>query len=292
MDRRNDRTDLDYDAELLKEYSKLKFRFTSGGFRAAIVPARPSLRDAYTTEHVIGVNFEPGEAVEAVDGGEKVKRVIPADSVGFIPGNLHLTVEAEHVGERVYVSFTNEIIDKYFARVGVLGHDLVFLPFTHDPEAALIGRAIQGALSRQSECSEAYLESLCASLVLSIAQRFGAPAQAKTGPGRLSKARVKTIVEFIEARFSEDLGLPDMAEAAALSTYHFARCFKNTFGKSPHAYLIERRLREAQTLLRDSDLSIAEVAFSSGFKTQAHFATVFKSHFDATPAAWRREKTS
>lgn len=65
------------------------------------------------------------------------------------------------------------------------------------------------------------------------------------------------------------------------------RGFKQLFGKSIHAYLIEQRLLRAQQLLRDSDAPVSHVALEVGYSCQSHFTTAFRQQFGSTPAAYR-----
>src|SRR5215216_6541773 len=63
--------------------------------------------------------------------------------------------------------------------------------------------------------------------------------------------------DLADARYFEPLGVDDLARAAGLSRAHFSREFRRAFGKSPHAYLLTRRLERAAALLRTTDGSVA-----------------------------------
>lgn len=79
-----------------------------------------------------------------------------------------------------------------------------------------------------------------------------------------------------------------MAEAAALSRYHFARSFRSEMGVPPVTYLWRRRAQLAASKLSETTRSLAEVALSCGFSDQSHFTTVFRREHGVTPAAFRR----
>lgn len=68
---------------------------------------------------------------------------------------------------------------------------------------------------------------------------------------------------------------------------HFAAQFRRATGVRPHEYLLRRRIEHAQHLLRTSKQSVIDVALSSGFRSQAHFTTVFKRFVGQTPFCWR-----
>jgi AraC-like DNA-binding protein len=89
--------------------------------------------------------------------------------------------------------------------------------------------------------------------------------------------------DLADARYSDPIGVDDMARAAGLSRAHFSREFKRAFGESPHAYLLTRRLERAAALLRGTDNSVAEVCMSVGLQSVGSFTTSFKRAFGLTP---------
>jgi AraC-like DNA-binding protein len=78
-----------------------------------------------------------------------------------------------------------------------------------------------------------------------------------------------------------------MAAAAGLSRAHFSREFRRTFGESPHAYLLTRRLERAAALLRNTDQSVAEICFAIGLKSVGSFTTSFTRSYGASPTVYR-----
>jgi AraC-like DNA-binding protein len=93
--------------------------------------------------------------------------------------------------------------------------------------------------------------------------------------------------DLADARYSEPLGVDDMARAAGLSRAHFSREFRATFGESPHTYLLTRRMERAAALLRNTDHSVAEICLSVGLQSIGSFTTSFKRTYGVTPTAYR-----
>lgn len=93
--------------------------------------------------------------------------------------------------------------------------------------------------------------------------------------------------DVADARYSEPLAVGDLAAAAGLSRAHFSREFRRTFGESPHAYLLTRRLERAAALLRTTDRSVAEICFSVGLQSLGSFTTSFTRTYGASPTAYR-----
>jgi AraC-like DNA-binding protein len=109
------------------------------------------------------------------------------------------------------------------------------------------------------------------------------PVMAFVPPARhLLRAR-----DLADARFFEPLDVDDMAQAAGLSRAHFSREFRRTFGESPHAYLLTRRLERAAAMLRMTDRSVADICFSVGLQSVGSFTTSFTRTYGKSPTAYR-----
>jgi AraC-like DNA-binding protein len=93
--------------------------------------------------------------------------------------------------------------------------------------------------------------------------------------------------DLADARYAERLDVDDLARAAGLSRAHFSREFRRTFGESPHAYLLTRRLERAAALLRTTDHSVAEICFSVGLQSVGSFTTSFTRTYGMSPTAYR-----
>ena len=93
--------------------------------------------------------------------------------------------------------------------------------------------------------------------------------------------------DLADARYSEPLGVDDMARAAGLSRAHFSREFRAAFGESPHTYLLTRRMERAAALLRNTDRSVAEICLDVGLRSVGSFTTSFKRTYGMTPTAYR-----
>ena len=108
--------------------------------------------------------------------------------------------------------------------------------------------------------------------------------------GQLAGWQVKRVSRFIDENLTEPILLKDMSAVAQRSTAYFCRAFKRTFGRSPHAYLIDRRVKHAGDLMLRSDAPLSEIAQAAGFADQSHFCRHFRQVTGQTPAAWRRER--
>ena len=107
--------------------------------------------------------------------------------------------------------------------------------------------------------------------------------------GGLGSARLRRIRELVDAKIEDDLSLDEMAQAVGLSTAHFARMFRKSTGKTPHQFVLHQRLERAKAMLRAPDARVLDVAVACGFKTQQHFAQVFRDVWRVSPTEYRQD---
>ena len=94
--------------------------------------------------------------------------------------------------------------------------------------------------------------------------------------------------ELMQDDSASPLSLSQLSAVAGLTPSHFVRAFSQHYGMTPHAYLLDQRIRHARTLLRQGQ-PLAEVALASGFADQAHFQRQFKRRVAATPGQYRTQ---
>ncbi|QVQ28508.1 helix-turn-helix transcriptional regulator [Achromobacter deleyi] len=80
-----------------------------------------------------------------------------------------------------------------------------------------------------------------------------------------------------------------LAEVSGISEAYFARSFKRAFGLPPHRYLLTRRIERAVSLLRDTELSITDIAYSTGWESLGTFGRIFRDITGHSPGAMRSE---
>jgi AraC family transcriptional regulator len=106
--------------------------------------------------------------------------------------------------------------------------------------------------------------------------------------GGLGSARLRRIKELVHAKIGDDLSLDEMAQSVGLSTAHFARMFRKSTGQTPHQFVLRQRLERAKAMLHAPNARVLDVAVACGFKTQQHFAQVFRDVWGVSPTAYRQ----
>jgi AraC-like DNA-binding protein len=93
--------------------------------------------------------------------------------------------------------------------------------------------------------------------------------------------------DLVDSRYFDPLEVADLARAAGFSRAHFSREFRRTFGESPHAYLLTRRMERAAALLRNTDRSVADICFDVGLQSVGSFTSSFTRTYGVSPTAYR-----
>jgi AraC family transcriptional regulator len=158
----------------------------------------------------------------------------------------------------------------------------------NDPVISQIGMALLAELDSEGLSGRLYAESLANVLAVHLLRHYtAADARAQKFTGGLSGPKLRAVTDFIGDNYERDLSLAELARAAGMSTFHFAREFKRTTGTTPHQYLIKFRVERAKALLAESRMPLVEVGFRSGFSHQSHFSRLFRRLTGTTPLSYR-----
>jgi AraC family transcriptional regulator len=107
--------------------------------------------------------------------------------------------------------------------------------------------------------------------------------------GGLGAARLRRIKDLVDSKMEDDLRLDEMAESVGLSTAHFTRMFRKSTGQTPHQFVLRQKIERAKVMLRAPDARVLDVAVACGFKTQQHFAQVFRDVCSVSPTEYRQD---
>jgi AraC family transcriptional regulator len=111
------------------------------------------------------------------------------------------------------------------------------------------------------------------------------------GAGRVASADrpgpLAGIEERMRAAPAEAYRLADLAAEAGLSRFHFVRAFRARYGTPPHAYLLRLRVERAAALIRETDDSLAAIAYELGFASQSRLTEAFRAVHGVAPSVWR-----
>lgn len=251
-------------------------RVEAGPWAIELLPGAAYATRYVATQAAIGFAFDSQRGLHAI-GSDRVR---PFDAMpnglAFVPAGCDVLSESPKGGEYLRVMRTDGI--------SLLGerafNNRIDLP------------AVNLALQMRRALLQGSVEDDWEAWALALAERAeGIDASAAPPQGSITDSRMRLLDEFIDAGLDGPLGIQAMAGLLELSEGYFMRAFKNTTGKSPHSYLIDRRLAKARASMRDSTASLSEIALACGFNSQAHMTTAFKQRLGVSPAQLRRRST-
>jgi AraC family transcriptional regulator len=192
-------------------------------------------------------------------------------------------------GEVLRISYDDQLVRQIAAEVGMTAalDTLTYQKLT-DPAVYEIVHMLAEEMRPGGTRSPVYSASLAVAL-LGYVLRGCPPAQPRRAVGEagLSPQRLARSRQYVENRLGGDLTVGELARAVDMSLFHFARAFKQSTGKTPHAYVLERRIAAAQSLVLNTTRPLNEISAELGFSNPSHFSAVFGRLTGASPSAYR-----
>jgi AraC family transcriptional regulator len=257
--------------------------------------------DAYGSvpDHLIILHLDGPVGVSRIMGNAQARRIIPPGGLFVLPGgaDFRVRLEGELDSLHLYVRHTvlQEVADDLVpgdpTRIEILSR-----LGDQDPLVERLALGVRDALEDPDPSGSVYVDYLARAIAARLIRGHSTaavqPSPSRPPKGGLTRAQLARVTDFVETHLDKPLNLADLAAAAGLSATHFARRFKHATGVAPHQFLIRARVERAKRLLDQSDLAIAQVAFSCGFAHQEHLTRVFRRYTGATPGAFRRSSRS
>jgi len=156
----------------------------------------------------------------------------------------------------------------------------------HDEGLARLLRAMVHEVADGCPQGALYAETLSAGLLLRLARVQGRERRERR---LLTAAQLRRVDDCIAAAAGASPSLAELAAAAGLSRAQFVRLFRRSTGRSPHRYVLERRLERARDLVLHSHQPLADVASELGFSSQSHLSGAFQRAFGCAPGQARRQ---
>lgn len=198
--------------------------------------------------------------------------------------------EAEYLSLTLSPSF---ILDRA-ARTGLTGATATVSfrasVVKRDERLARLTLDLAGELRQQEAGQEMVIAALVEQLVVHLLRHHSNVRRSdelELSRVGLVDRRIRRAIELMHAHLNRELPLEEIAAAAFLSPFHFARLFKKLTGASPHAYLATLRVARAQALLAETDLSVSEVSARVGYSSSSHFTKAFRQATGLAPRAYR-----
>lgn len=143
----------------------------------------------------------------------------------------------------------------------------------------------------REQASTLFVEGLAKMIAAHLAREYGVTEEEphRSSPS-LPGHKLRQITDWMSEHLAEEFSLERLASQAGLSRFHFQRLFKAATGVAPSRYHIDLRMEEARRLLRETKMSVVNVALEVGYTNPSHFAQLFRRETGLSPSEYRRQR--
>ena len=251
-----------------------------------------------TTTELEGVSqvvASPKSTTAPSETAEESGELLAGAALLAAPGDeLSAAGDAAHA-EFVILQLSPVFVADCAARAGLSRTDLVVSfrarEVHGDDRLARLARDLAEELREEAAGQGLVVAALVEQALVHLLRRYAnlrRSAHLELSRAGLVDRRIRLAVELMHAHLNRDLSLEEIASAAHLSPFHFARLFKKLTGATPHAYLASLRAARARQLLAETDLPVTEVGARVGYMSSSHFAHAFRQATGISPSAFRK----
>ena len=234
----------------------------------------------------------PTEVSRRIEGAPRERTLIGPRRICLTPGET--AAQWQHSGhpEILQVYLRQPIYEAAVAEIhgcDPAAAELVPRFAMLDPLLEQLAIAIANALRDGTVADGLYVDTLAQMMAAHLAWAHSS----RSRPGRaapaavLSHTKIRRVIEYIEEHLDGDLSLAALAAEVGISPLYLARAFKAAIGLAPHRYVLSRRIEGAKDLLRNTSMTILDVALAVGFSSQSHLSHWFVRLVGVPPAAYR-----
>ncbi len=218
--------------------------------------------------------------------GERIY-VLPNDLVIAEPNSPHVLLSDSGIDYECLLIRTDLFTPDELQEMNFLSH------IRTDPTVTELFSEIRNEFSIGGSVSNMRKKALAFSLIVYLIRTHSAPLITKEDKeSRLwVLSRIKIIEQYVSENYKNKIAISDLARLLYVSESHFCRFFKKAMGISAIEYLNVFRIGKAEQLLRETELSITEVASLSGFENSNYFSRLFRRIMKQTPSEYRCSKS-
>src|SRR6266478_2541820 len=237
---------------------------------------------------VLAMALRPGSFELGLRRSEMIRLTYDAGEMSLVPRYFEKwfrTDDLHYMSVCISDAALTEAADGTSGEVELRRADNLF-----DPRLRALVEAVNAERIAGFPSGRLFLDSVEQALAVALVNGYAVRQRSvQTHRGGLGCARLRRIKEFVDAKMEDELTLREMAQSVGLSTAHFSRMFRKSTGESPHQFVLRQRIERAMTMLRADDARVVDVAVVCGFKTQQHFARVFRHVCGVSPTDYRLE---
>ena len=221
------------------------------------------------------------------EGATPCSGPIARGECAFFPRQRSVNIQWFEETDYLNILVQNDLWSSVASEFGVaLDGDIGVHTGVVDPLLAHFADLLLPEVDSEAPGSSVLIHSAVNAILVRFLRLYAGQARTEPAP-RVPMWKIDQVRRYIDENLQRPLTLPELASLARMSTFHFARTFKEVTGHSPHSFIVSRRLEAAKSMLASDDLSIAQIAYRNGYETQSHFTKLFVRRFGITPKKFR-----
>jgi AraC family transcriptional regulator len=238
-------------------------------------------------DHSVVIHLSIPAVVELkTDGQCDTRKRVPGD-LAVLPAAAVRQVRSRDPHEVLVVTVSQEVVAQTALEAGGTPIELIPRPYHRDAQL----EHICWALKAEAECNYVsgplYGESLALAVCVHLLrQRYGKDSSLAR-KGGIAPRTLRRVIDYIESNLDSPLRMASLAEISGLSQYRFAHNFKSATGVPPYQYVLRTRLDRAKQMLRQTNLSVLDIAYSVGCQSVSRFNALFRRGLGTTPSNYR-----
>jgi AraC family transcriptional regulator len=237
-----------------------------------------------TVDHSLVLHLAPRAFIELKTDGRYDKRTRISGDLSIIPAATVCQVRSQEAHEVLVISLSQQVM-AYSELRDYPG--LLLRPYLRDRRLEHICRALKSEAESNYISGTLYGESLAVALGACLLGRYSFSNVSSNQLGGIAPRALRRVIDFMESNLESPLQMDTLAKVAGLSHYRFAHNFRAKTGVPPHQYVTRLRLEQAKRMLRETNLSIVEIAGAVGLHGSSRFNSLFKREMGITPSAFR-----
>ncbi|MDQ2765421.1 MAG: AraC family transcriptional regulator [Pseudomonadota bacterium] len=250
----------------------------------------PDIEQGALDQHFVSIHLGGPKRLSRRGEGSAQSRDVPTGAYSVIPAGAAFRWTTEGPVDFTHIYFTPDALNRVIGETFDRDPSRVVLAETlgeQDPLLTTIALSLIEELSGGDEDC-AYLDDLM-HLLLCRTLRLHSDVAVIIDRARhaLAPFRLRRAIDFIEGNLAAPIGVPEIATACGVSPYHFSRAFRQATGRPPYAFLIERRIARAKTLLATKCDPLSDIARQCGFASLSQFSRAFRRDAGTTPTLFR-----
>jgi len=271
----------------------IKCRVRDDDFRVMLRSDPPGVMEVPALPHAyVAIHAGPSVHVACLRGGYRHAGRAVFGDIDIIPAETPSVWEMKGKDTALLMRLSSPLLRSAAQELGIDPARLEIRNRFQMRDEAIenIGWALKAEMEAGYPSGRLYLDGMALSLAARLVRCHSSAALSNRGSnGRMTGARLRSVLAYVEDNLEKDLSLFEIASVAELSVSHFKASFREAMGLPVHQYVIRRRVEHAKRLLREGKLSISQVALEAGFAHQSHLARHMRRLTGLSPRSVRAD---